>query len=375
MQPTATEAKTTPEAGENGNGIIVPFTRGARERTEPFHDKTTTQQTSSRQVGPEDVLAHGTMRHLVVHVTATGGDHSTSGAVAAADAPFNLLSSVELLDVNGNPIVQLDGYQLAIAANKYGAYAFMSDPRKSPAFSALDGDDNGGFLVRIPVEISGRDGLGALKNQHAAQTYKFKYTVAPDSDVFTTSPDTTLPDVRVRAWLESWTQPKPTDLFGNAIAQQPPAAGTMQFWSSYVANVESGAQTIRLPRVGHHIRTIVAILRTSAGARTTTNFPDPIELTYDGNVLDNVSRDLLRHRIAERYDLDGADDAAGGLDTGVFVWDFSHDLDGKPGHEMRDLYLPTTQATELALRGSFGAAGRLTILTNDVAARGGIFAG
>lgn len=146
----------------------------------------------------------------------------------------------------------------------------------------------------------------------------------------------------------------------------------MQFWSTFVANVDAGMQTIRLPRVGNHLRTVVAIFRDASG-RATVDLPENIELVYDGNTIDHLSRDVFRHRIAERYDLDAADDAAGGLDAGVLVWDWSHDLDGRPGHEMRDLYLPTTQATELALRGSFNDSGQLTILTNDVAAAGPIF--
>lgn len=377
-QPVAAapaQATTAPSAREEAPLTVVPFVRGSRERTEPFHDRTTTMTTSTRQVGPEDVLAHGFMRHLAVHVTVSGGDDTDPNAAGAEDSPFNVIGTIELLDVNGNPIVQLSGYELFLA-NKYGAYSFMSDARKSPVHVELDTDGNGGFFVRVPVEISGRDALGALKNQNAGQTYKLRYTIAPSTEVYGTVPDTTLPDVRVRAWLESWTQPRPTDLFGNPVAALPPAHGTMQFWTTFVANVDAGAQTIRLPRVGNHIRTLIAVFRnTSDGLRSTLNLPTNIELTYDGNVIDNVSRDLLRHRMAERYDLDGSDDAAGGLDTGVIVWDWSHDLDGRPGHEMRDLYLPTTQATELALRGTFGAAGRLTVVTNDVAAAGAIYAG
>lgn len=366
MQQTATGREA------DAPTILVPFTRGSRERVEPFHDKSTQQAASSRQVGPEDVLAHGFLRHLIIEVIASDGAKGAATVAADEDAPFSLLGTVELQDVNGNPIVQLTGFELAMA-NKYGAYAGQSDPRKSPSFTALDVNGNGSFLLRVPVEISGRDALGALKNQNAGQTYKLRYNVAASSDVFTVAPDT-LPTVRVRAWLESWTQPQATDLFGNLVSQLPPAHGTMQYWSSYVANIEAGAQTIRLPRVGNHIRALVAILRDTSGDRSTANFPDPVELAYDGNILDNVSRSLARNRVAERYELDEVDDAAGGLDSGVFVWGYHHDLDGRPGHEMRDLYLPTTQGTDLSIRGSFGGAGTLTILTNDVAAAGGIYA-
>ena len=356
---------------------LVPFTRGARERVEPFHDKTTTIAASSRQVGPEDVLAHGFLRHLLIEVEGTVPSDNSADVAFANDAPWSALGNVDLLDAaGGNPIVQLSGYELFLA-NKYGAYVGgQSDPRKSPAYSTTDGTDAAGgnfhYILRVPVEISGRDGLGALKNQNAGQTYKLRYSLSPSDELYTTAP-TALPEVRVRAWLESWTQPNAADLFGNPVAQLPPAHGTLQQWSTYVANIESGAQTIRLPRVGNHVRCLVAIVRNSSGVRTAANFPDPVELTYDGNVLDNISKAAARDRVAGRYGFDGADDAAGGLDSGVFVWTYHHDLDGRPGHEMRDLYLPTTQATDLSVRGSFGGSGTLTIVTNDVAARGGIY--
>ena len=53
---------------------------------------------------------------------------------------------------------------------------------------------------------------------------------------------------------------------------------------------------------------------------------------------------------------------------GVFVYDFTHDDDGHPGNEDRNLWLPTVQATRLEVQGSFGTnATNLEIITNDVA--------
>jgi hypothetical protein len=41
--------------------------------------------------------------------------------------------------------------------------------------------------------------------------------------------------------------------------------------------------------------------------------------------------------------------------------------------ENRDLWLPTLGSTRLELQGSFGGAGVLTVLTNDVAIAGSVF--
>ena len=62
-----------------------------------------------------------------------------------------------------------------------------------------------------------------------------------------------------------------------------------------------------------------------------------------------------------------------GLDNGVFVYDFMHEFDGLYGRGNRDLWLPTLGSTRLEVQGSFGTAGTLTVLTNDVAIAGSVF--
>lgn len=362
MLAPATESKQTDDKAADAPARA--FVAGSRERTQPFHDRSTQLGSSGTQVGPEDVTAFGFLRHLVVFVEATGGAAGAATVAANEDAPFSVLDDVTLHDVNGNPIVRLSGYELYLA-NKWGAYNFLTDPKQRPSYEAVDADGNFGFLLRIPVQVSGRDGFGSLVNQNAGQTYKMTYTLAGAAQVYDTAPDT-LPTVRTRAWLEAWTPPRSAGTDGAGFKQAPPAHGSVQFWRRFPVNIEAGAQTIRLPHVGNHIRTIVAALR-SDGSRSTEAFPDPVQLHIDGNVLDNIARPFLRDRMAERYGFDAAEDAPGGLDAGVMVWDFQHDLDGKAGFETRDGYLATTQATNLELSGTFGASGVLTILTNDVA--------
>ena len=43
-----------------------------------------------------------------------------------------------------------------------------------------------------------------------------------------------------------------------------------------------------------------------------------------------------------------------------------YELDGKPGFETRELWLPTNSATRLEIVGSFADSGTLDVLTNDV---------
>src|SRR5712664_591215 len=131
--------------------LLVPFAQAAKLHEEPIIDRTTTMTASSQQQGPYDVPAYGYLRHIAVLVTG-----QTAGNAAAttytADGPFSALFEVALTDVNGAPIVgPVSGYDLYLI-NKYGGYAFMTDPRQSPLFLATTGAGGTGgtfqFLLR-----------------------------------------------------------------------------------------------------------------------------------------------------------------------------------------------------------------------------------
>lgn len=351
--------------------ILVPFVRAAQEHVESFMDVTQAIGANATQLAPVDIPAYGFIRGVYIEVTATGG--TGGAAVAKGDAPFTALTDIQISDVNGAPIVgPLDGYDVYLA-NKYGGYRrATTNPRLHPDFSAVQTTGNFSFLVYVPIEVSGRDGLGSLANLNAASSYKLRATIAPKGNVYSTDP-TTLPNVRVRAWLDAWTQPTGTDLRGNPQATTPPAHGTTSYWSKNVVNVNAGLQTIRLPRVGNLIRNVVFVYRDVSAVRNKTNFPAPFSISWDTRLLQELQPITWRGQMSQRFGLTGADDSAAGLDTGVYVADFMHEFDGLAGAELRDGWLPTVQSTRLEVAGNFGAAGTLTILTNDVSPAGEVF--
>ncbi len=343
-----------------------PFVRAASQVTEgAFHDNTVTlSASSSTQVSDQDVPAFGYLRSLLLRVTASGGSGSGTNAVADEDAPFNVLADVTLNDVNGRSLVgPLSGYDLYLA-NKWGGYAYGTDATSAPEYSAVDTDGDFDFILRLPVEVSLRDGLGALPNQNSSATYKLGYSIAAASTVYGTQPAPTLPSVRVRAYAEFWSPVEPADPRGMPNMTEPPAVGTTQHWTKSTPNVVASSENrIRMTRVGNMIRTLIFVLRDSSGDRTTTDFPDALRLEWDQRNLHVFSRDVLRRHMWEQSQLTP--------DTGVLVLPFSADLDGKIGMEMRDQWLATTEATRLELVGTFGSgASSLQILTNDVAPRG-----
>lgn len=386
-----TAQQTRPRNGQQQTVIAtVPFIRASAEHREPAGIDVSRQLTAADQdLGVFDIPAYGYVRRIVILVTATGGTGGAPAVTLHEDAPQRGLKNISLSEPNGAVLSQFDdGYEMHLA-NKWGGFrhALGADMKASPVHT----DPGATFasfswISAIPVEINLRDGLGSLPNQNAAATFKLKLTLAASTAYGTGTFPTTLPTVRVRAYAESWDQPEASTA-GAANQITPPAMNTTQFWSRQVYPVLAGANTIRFTRVGNYIRNLVMIYRTTTdGTRNDAeaDWADPLQLFLDTRPLDTIEFNNWRHQMYERTGFGGQygtasaqvapqQDRARSLDNGVRVYDFCHEFDGTIGQENRDLWLPTLGSTRLEIQGTFGEAGSLTVLTNDVAIAGSVF--
>jgi len=396
--PTAATVQPTAGGTQQGTGArgrnaqpnvvpIVPFIRASAEHREPCGIDVSRLLLASgaQDLGVFDISAYGYVRNIVLVVTGTG---ATGTPTFAEDGPFSALQNIALTEPNGAIIAQFNsGYDLFLA-NKWGGFANVvgADPRMAPTTST-DATGNFTYVLRIPLELSQRDGLGSLPNQNAAATFKLRMSLASGAAsgaLYATAP-TLQPTVRVVAYLEAWDQPE-VSAAGMTNQTTPPAMNTTQFWSTQVFNVGAGFQTIRLTRVGNYIRNLIVVMRRSAGTRVNgqADFPDPIWLYLDARPLDNVSKALWQETMFRRSGFGGraqggalltplTADTAGAQDSGVFVYDFCHEFNGTIGQENRDLWLPTLGSTRLEFQGNWAQAGVMTVLTNDVAIAGSVF--
>lgn len=356
---------------------MVPFIRASDEHIQPGNvDSTATLTASQQQLGVFDLPAFGHIRHLYVLVEATGGAGGLATGDFAEDGPWNVLQQVLLTEPNGALIDQFNsGYDMYLA-HKYGGYlpAVAADPKLSPAYDvSSESDGNFSFLLRIPVELSGRDGIGALPNQDSAGQFKLHVSLAASSTLFDTEPDT-LPDVRVRTWLNAWEQPAP-QVSGMSNAVTPPASGTTSFWGSQSGiAVSSGENTIELKRKGNYLRQVIFVLRTS-GSRATAeaDWPNQTRFLRDAFPARYLEEEVWQHIMFERTGFSETIETAGGLDNGVRFLDFMHEFDGELGRENRDLWQPTRGSTRLEIAGNFLDSSTLAILTNDVSIADDVF--
>lgn len=356
---------------------LVPFVRASDEHIQPGNVDTSQQMDSSQHdKGVFDIPAYGHIAWLYIKVTGTGG--AGGSAALAEDGPFNVLQNIALTEPNGAYIVQYNnGYDMYLA-NKWGGYlpAISADPKSSPFYSDGGANGNFAFILRVPVQLSGRDAVGALPNQDSAGQFKLRFAIAPDSTVFDTNPVTTLPSVRVQAWLAAWDQPEPQTA-GMSNQVSPPASGTTSFWSSQSGiSIANGENNVELKRRGNYLRVVIFVLRTS-GSRSTGdgNWPSETRFLRDAFPARYYDDDIWEQIMYERTGFTGTKDDAGALDNGVRVHDYAHEFDGELGRENRDLWQPTRGSTRLELAGSFGAASTLDIITNDVAIADNVFLG
>lgn len=343
----------TPHGGAPVVVAGVPFTAAAHRHQEPAFKTPAKQLTAAtQQLDPISVPSSGYLRHLFLDVVGTGG--VIGAGVLHEDAPWSVIQSLTLLDVNGANIVgPIDGFGLYLA-NLIGGYVFNNDSALWPSWS---NSVNPRFQLRVPLELAAHNALGAIANQNAAAPYQLNITLNQISGVFTTAP-TTAPTIVITGTLETWTLPAASDSQGNPQNQLPPAHGTGQFWSSRnQTGLAAGDNTIPIHRVGSLLRNIVFVSRTAAGVRSDSVFPDPVILNWDGRQLVNEPQ---AYRIAKNFD------TISKRLTGVFAYTFDETVLGKVGDESPNLWLPTQQSTRLELNGNLAAAGSMQVITNDV---------
>lgn len=348
--------------------LLRPFVEGSFEHAEVGSTRAVTNWTAATTPAAfslTDIPSYGWMRSIALVVTATGG--TGAAAVYQADAPWSAIASVALQDTTSRPIVgPFSGYDLFLV-NLCGGYAWSSDPTLNEFFTTGTTAGNFQFMLRIPVEITARDGVGVLANMSSEAPFKVALQFSPPESVYSTLPTVLPTNLQAKFILEAWAPPYPVDLAGHQFQQQPPNNGTVQYWSKDQFNASVGEQGVRLKKMGNLIRQQILVFRNTGGARSSVVPPTDWRRQIDSVITTIEPIAYRRMLFKERTGI--------ALPTGVVVDEFCHDLINKVGDEMRGGYFATAGGTDWRYIGVFGAAGTVDLLTNDIAAVGDLYAG
>jgi hypothetical protein len=354
-----------------------PFVAGTRRGDKSTYDQVRTLLTSTIDLPTYECDPNGFLGGLFVLVEATTAGNSAATAFVA-DGPFSVIDSITLSDTNNKPIVgPMTGHDL-YSIVKYGGYSFQDDARMSPVFTATTGSGATGgsftFCLHLPIEVVKRDALGALPNKSSSATFDVSIRLAPLVNVYSTAP-TAAPSVRVRLQQYGWMDPNTSDMRGNAVAQNPPAVQTTQYWQRQTYVVNAGPVNQRLIGIDGLVRNLLFELRDVNASRQQgdADFPDPFVLLYETAQPVNRLRTVWRDMIARMWGYTGTVETAGGRDYGLYPETYCQDFAHKPGYETRLGYLPFSSATTAGVSGTVSGTGAhtLIVLVNKIIPAGG----
>ena len=174
--------------------------------------------------------------------TSTAGSYSSTTSAAAADAPWNVIQTLDFRDAGGQPIYQpYDGFSLFCLQLYSGqcGNGGSQDPRVLPSYTAVSTTSgaNGGqfqFKYYLPFSINSSD-YCALPSDNSAELPKLSILFNTSASVYSTAPSV-LGTINVT--VEEDFAPVPTNYQGlspfddgasaqwwiNNSAQQPPSA-------------------------------------------------------------------------------------------------------------------------------------------------------
>jgi len=349
----AGQATPTGSAPASGTGTVVPFFYGTNQYVEKFASSavTLTANTNEQQF---NINPGGFLRGVRLEVRSTGG--ALGGGALAADAPYNVLASVALENIDGSPIVYpMNGY--AHAVGQWFFRPWHGDPSRRFDYSATV---NPSFSLFVQPEI--RHTAGVLANTDARALYRIRWTYATIATLVVGGAPTA-PAVTVTAYMESWAQPDSNDLRGNPIEEIPSGLNLATLRRQQIINLAAAGadNTFQMSNMGNELRGITIITRTSAGARTDL-LSDPIRWRLDNRSLGVFSNAEVFNRMADFYD---SLQTGSTRPTGVYVFPRFFD----PGHMIGESWLATTNATYLIFESATaagGTSGTAQFITDEV---------
>lgn len=419
--------------GATSSVATLPFARSAKWHIEQSNTQSGIVLSTNSQIFNYPIASYGYLSAILITVQLTGA-LGGSAMTFWEDAPWSLLSQIQLSDVNGVPLFQLSGFHAYLAA-KFGGYrpfaidgalkgtvfdspttAFIGTPNQVTGQESIGtgpgagagggpiasvnsqtnavygyggyfyppipgaGGMNCKFILPIFLEF-GLDGLGCLPNMDASSRYNLQLTVAGGANTSqVTGPFvvggticTTLPTMAITVEILARSQPPASDMYGNANSQSPPAVGSVQYWTNQTASgLANSANTIQVTRVGNLIRNHILVFRSSS---TTLNPRAGAELA-DMPSLFEMDWDVGQRYVVQTSTLrlvNGYASYGYDMPNGVVILPNTLDPDFLPVGNLGDEWLGTVGATKFTFRYSPGASasgGTLSILTNDIVPAG-----
>jgi len=251
----------------------------------------TTTVTTSQTSGGGQINAGQYLRGVRLVVRATASASVTTQNAAINDWPFNLLSQVDMVNVDGSEILYVMGGYAHYLRQKYGA-PWLGDPLLySDANAATTAIPQ--FTLFLQPEI--RWSAGVLANTDTRSQYRFDYSVdtlanitgANGSSYNTASQ---APAVTVVPYMDAWAQPDAEDLQGTPNQPVPPGLNLQRKsrHQIFTMNANASDNILQSALTGNAIRNQIFVHRNGGSVRS-EGFTDPILWQLDNRSMGKLS--------------------------------------------------------------------------------------
>jgi hypothetical protein len=392
-------AAAAPGSGSGGGGAGNPFQLATNLYAEKNYQGLLANYTvaaAAQSANGGAINAGQYLRRLnLIFRTSTAGTVGTGAAVT--DMPWNILTNVDLLNVDGSEILYTMGGYAHYLIQKYGR-PWLGDPASWQDASVST------VLVpqfTLPLMPEIRWSAGVLANTDTRSQYRFDYTVDSSANFLQGGTTyTVFPIVNVTPYMDAWAQPDATDLQGTPNQPVPPGLN-LQNKRRHQINSLNGASSdniIQSALTGNALRLQVLVTRAASPSLRSEVLTDPLTWQIDNRSLGKYSTnprlvagtataltggDMLNQRALEFYQsyfttspiVTGATDTNPLIatayqpftrDTGVYV--FPRFL--KPGELYGEGWLYTANSTKEIFESSsvstVGASPTWELITDEV---------
>src|SRR5215472_3483167 len=218
--------------------------------------------------------------------TSTAGTVAT--AAATSDLPWNFLTGVDLVNVDGSEILYVMGGYAHYLAQKYGK-PWFTDPATyhDASVSAVLVPQ---FTLTLQPEI--RWSAGVLATTDTRSQYRFDYTVDTEANALQGGTAFTVhPVVNITPYMDAWAQPDATDLQGTPNQPVPPGLNLQnkRRHQIFTLNAAGSDNILQSALTGNALRLQVIVTRGGSPSLRTDAFTDPFLWQVDNRSLGKYS--------------------------------------------------------------------------------------
>jgi hypothetical protein len=310
------------------------------------------------------VAAPGYTRGYRVKIAGSGG---TGTNTTTADNLGNICSLVQLKDSFGTPLIVAPGYEALNIIQMFGGQFGINqtcDVNNLPGTAALAAGVNAGaFTLSTYLPLEFAKAYGVISSANASLLPTLQFNVNTGAIFYGTTTPATAPTMTFTVDQDFYWLPE-------GVSVQPPGLGTTEQWVYQPANPTIGSAAtlnVQLPRLGGYLSVIIAELRDSAAARTTTGtnnggWGTRTRFLVDGvpliDTLDTTWQDDMAIAFGTGSLINSTAAAAGtnfvNIPTGIRVVSFKNSL-GSQSQGLFDTgesYLSTNPGTQIEFAGA-----------------------